>query len=362
MRVCFVVGTLGRGGAERQLLYMLRALKAEGLESRVLCLTSGEAFEADIREMGIDLEWVGESPSRVRRLLKVVKEVRKYGPDVIQSSHFYTNIYAAVAGKVTRVPSIGAIRNDLNSEIGADAVFGRWQVALPTHLVANSRAALEKVVERGISRTRIDLVENVVDLPGSEASGDEMPKGKISISFVGRLAAQKRPEVFVELASRLNSKLPAMDLKFRIVGDGPLRHELEAHCADLGLSEERVRFEGETSDVSEIYSSSDILVLPSAHEGTPNVVLEAMAFGVPVVATRVGGVPELLSEDNGLLVDANDFEQLAAATEKLIVDPGLRRRVGRAGRDHVRKHHSAEDLAGKMTGIYEKLSKRTDNR
>ncbi|QQS42009.1 MAG: glycosyltransferase [Acidobacteriota bacterium] len=362
MRVCFVVGTLGRGGAERQLLYLLRALSAEGQDSRVLCLTSGEAFEADVREMGIEIEYVGESPNRLQRLRKIITEVGKYEPDIIQSSHFYTNIYAAVAGKIARVPSIGAIRNDLRSEIGSDTVFGRWQVALPTHLVANSKVALERAVERGISPTKIDLVENVVNLPGTEPSGVDKPKEDISISFVGRLAAQKRPEVFIELANRMNAKLPAMDLKFRIVGDGPLRGKLEAHCADLGLSEEKVRFEGERPNISEVYSSSDILVLPSSHEGTPNVLLEAMAFGVPVVATSVGGVPELLSDGNGVLVDADDFEQLAAATEELIVDPGLRMRIGIAGRDHVRKHHSAEDLAGKMTAIYERLLNGTSNK
>lgn len=362
MKVCFIVGTLGRGGAERQLLFMLGALKQEGIETKLLCLTSGEPLEAEILEMGLELEWVGRSSNRLLRLLKIIKEVRGYKPDIIQSSHFYTNIYAAIAGWITRVPSIGAIRSDLRSEMSTDALFGRWQVDLPTHLIANSRVAVERAVERSISPARIDLLPNVVDLPEHVTCCSGPQTEEISISFVGRLAKEKRPEVFVELADRLNARLPALDLKFRIVGDGPLRNVLETRCADLGLLGGEVRFEGERPDISEVYSTSDILVLTSAYEGTPNVLLEAMSFGVPVVATRVGGIPELLSNGNGVLVDPNDFEQLAAATEALIVDPGLRRRIGLAGRDYVRKHHSSEDLATKMTGIYEKMSIGNGNR
>jgi len=93
MRVCFVAGTLGRGGAERQLIFMLRALREEGIETKLLCLTSGEALESEVRESGVDVEWVGQSPGRLARLLRIISSIRKYRPDIIQSSHFYTNTH-----------------------------------------------------------------------------------------------------------------------------------------------------------------------------------------------------------------------------------------------------------------------------
>src|SRR6478736_3641031 len=116
VRIGFVAGTLGCGGAERQLLFMLRGLRNAGADIKVLCLTRGERYEAPIRELGIDIEWIGSSPSRVSRIRNTVKALRSFKPDVIQSAHFYTNIYSATAGYVLQRPNIGAIRNDVTSE------------------------------------------------------------------------------------------------------------------------------------------------------------------------------------------------------------------------------------------------------
>ena len=88
MKVCFLAGTLGRGGAERQLLYMLKALKGRDISTKVLCLTSGEAFEREIRSLGVPVEWIGKASNRPLRLLTVVDRLRKYAADIIQSTHF----------------------------------------------------------------------------------------------------------------------------------------------------------------------------------------------------------------------------------------------------------------------------------
>jgi glycosyltransferase involved in cell wall biosynthesis len=120
----------------------------------------------------------------------------------------------------------------------------------------------------------------------------------------------------------------------------------------MGLSETDVIFEGERSDLEEIYGNSDLLVLTSEYEGTPNVVLEAMAHGIPVLATGVGGVPELLSNNNGALVDASDFEALVQETEKLIMDPERRRNYILNGRSYIRENHSFNCLRKQLTEIY----------
>ncbi len=354
MKVCFVAGTLGRGGAERQLIFMLRALKDEGIDTKLLCLTSGEAFEAEVREMGIDVEWVGSSSRRLSRLIRIINVIRMYRPDVIQSSHFYTNIYVSLAGRVLRIPSIGAVRSDLTSEISADRIFGRWQADLPNHLITNSEVAHRRAIERGLARSRIHLVRNRVDLPAgciNRSSVDET----VSILFVGRLGREKRPELFVKLAKEITIQHPKANLTFRIVGDGPLRSELEKLSTKLGLSGDVLLFNGEQSDISEIYRNSNMLILTSDYEGTPNVVLEAMAHGLPVVSTRVGGVPDILPDGAGILVDSSDFSGLVEATERLILDPELRVAMGKKAKAAISERHSPDSLGRRLKEIYVRL-------
>lgn len=355
MKVTFLAGTLGRGGAERQLVYMLRSLMDNGVNPRLLCLTKGEALEEEIRDLGIDVRPIDTRGGRIATLRGVIKELRRESTNIVQSSHFYTNIYAAVSGRITGSMSIGAIRSDLDYEFAANGLYGRYQLTLPKHLIANSERAVKRSIAYGIKRQKIDLVRNVVAF----GNGLEHPKGNPSdttnIAFVGRLGKEKRPELFVKLAYELKEAVTEQQLKFQIVGDGPLRPELETLAAEYGLSDDTLCFTGERSDMSAVYSSVDILVLTSKHEGTPNVILEALSCAVPVVATDVGGVSEVLSDQMGILVDAMDFDGLVGAVRRLIVSPELRRTLGTNGQKYVAANHSLTYLGGRLTEIYNSL-------
>ncbi len=352
MRVCFVAGTLGRGGAERQLVYMLRALKLEGIEIKLLCLTRGEALEDDVKNLGVDVQWVGASGNRIQRLRNITNAVREYKADVIQSSHFYTNLYAALVGKMLRIPAIGAIRSDLFSELAADRIFGRWQVDLPDHIITNSNIAFKRALDRGMKPGRIDLVRNIVESPTEKKKGITKSGNKVSVLFVGRLGPEKRPELFVRLAKRLFDERPKYKLTFKLVGHGPLRTDLEKLRCDLKLSDEQLEFAGEQSDMTSVYRQADLLVLTSLYEGTPNAILEAMAYGLPVVATRVGGVPEIVTDDTGFVVDPSDFESLVEATKNLVTDRDRRKIMGANGKAFVSRNHSLAYLRERLPEIY----------
>lgn len=355
MKVCFLVGTLGRGGAERQLIFMLQALRNEGVESRLVCLTEGEAHEREIRDLGIEPEWVGQTQNRLLRLRNIIGAIRNRPPDIVQSSHFYTNIYAGAAGRFTGAASIGAVRSDLKSEIAADRVFGRWQIKLPDHLIANSDLSVSRAVALGVLPQKIDCVRNVVSVGGRNGSSvRRSDEDSVNVLFVGRLSKEKRPEWFIELASQLGAGQARVKTRFKIAGDGPLRSELEHMVRDRGLSDV-VHFLGEQQDMSRTYADADLLVLTSRYEGTPNVLLEAMAYGVPVVATKVGGVPEIVTDECGILVDPLSFPDLAEAVIRLTEQPLLRKEMGTAGRAYVENNHSLSSLGRRLTGIYQKL-------
>jgi glycosyltransferase involved in cell wall biosynthesis len=360
MKVAFLAGTLGRGGAERQLLYMLKALSKEGIDTRVLCLTQGEAFERDILYLGLRVECVGQSRNRLVRLGRLIQDLRKTPVDILQSTHFFTNMYAAMAGRAVGIPTIGAIRGDLMHAIDANGNLGQLHLRWPHHLIANSASAASNAVQRGIDPKRVDFVRNAVAL-GPERVKETSDGRKLNIIFAGRLVPLKRPEVFLKLASKLLADVPHQSLNFQVVGDGPIKEPMMILAEELRLSPDNVEFLGEVSDMENIYQRADILVLTSEHEGTPNVILEAMSHGVAVVATRVGGVPDIVPSECGILVEPDDLNGLFDSVSSLIFDDDLRERTGSNAREYVRKNHSIEYLQEKLTSIYVNLMERRGN-
>lgn len=356
MKVCFLVGTLARGGAEKQLVFMLRALQNSGITAEILCLTKGEPYEEEIESAGFSVKFVGTSKNRLARFWKIVQALRESRADIIQSSHFYTNLYAGAAGRLLKIPSVGAVRSDLVYEIESHKITGRWQVSLPDILVTNSDAARQRLIQRRVDPAKIEFVRNVVEIENGSTNGHSRPE--LTILFAGRLDKNKRPERFVRLASILTEQFPHACLQFHVAGDGEKREELERTAELLGLTADKLMFLGDCVDMSAIYDRADILVSTSDREGTPNVVLEAMAHGLPAVATAVGGTKEILDATRGLLVEPGDEDALVEATAALISNENLRLRLGTEGRRYVREHHSLESLQNHLLKIYERLHKR----
>lgn len=352
LRVCFIAGTLGQGGAERQLYYMLGALVRSGAEPRVLCLTRGEYWEAPIRELGISVTWVGRSRSRLRRLAEIVSVLRRERVDVIQSQHFYTNIYATLAARALGVREVGALRSDALSEVRAsEGVLGRISLHAPRTIAANSRRGMENALSLGASPRRLHFLPNVVDTAQFTACG-RSPDDAVRILTVGRLVPQKRFDRFVRVIDRARrqSQVPVRGI---VVGDGPLRAQLEAQARALGLGPDAFEMRGLASDVAPCYRGADALVLTSDWEGTPNVVLEAMASGLPVVATAVGGLCDLVrTGETGFLVEPDDEAALSEAVLALVLDEGMRRSYGDRARRLVEEHHALPRLTRELGTLY----------
>ncbi len=151
LKICFLAGTLEHGGAERQLFYILRALRQAGAGLRLLSLDRGEFWEEKIKSLGVSVTCVGDQPSRLKRLFRVLKEARKDPPDVFQSQHFFANAYVGVAARLLRMTGIGAMRNDGRSEVGESGPLGGGiNLRLPKIMAANSQVAIQYAVHRGV--------------------------------------------------------------------------------------------------------------------------------------------------------------------------------------------------------------------
>ncbi len=356
LSIVFVAGTLGQGGAERQLFYQLRSLKQSGAKLRVFCLTSGEYWEKPLRELGVQTVWFGQHPNRLARLIRLISELRDEDPVIIQSLHLYTNIYAALSARLFGLREIGGIRNDIIREMQASGrIMGNLSVRLPRAITVNSETAMRKAIEIGLPPGRLHLLRNVVDIDHftpidrSTSCFDNRP---VKIAAIGRLAKQKRFDRMLSVIAQMRAQTDR-PFEVMIAGTGPLRSQLDEQVLTLGL-QTTVQFRDMIGDPRVLYREADILVLTSDWEGTPNVVLEAMACGLPVVATNVGDVPQLLREDvTGFLAPPEDKEKLVAALLKLLHDPDLRREIGRRAREYVAAEHSPQRLPQRLFDLYE---------
>ena len=351
-RICFIAGTLGQGGAERQLFYVVRMLARLGAEVRVLCLTEREFWEGRIIAAGVAVTYVGRSKSRLLRLARVAAALRRFRPDVVQSQHFYTNLYSALSARMVGSRDLGAIRSSLRGELGAGGVLMRLSLGLPRLLVANSQAALRSAHGHGVAAKRLRFFPNVVDTdyfrPGSGA-GD----GVYRVLAVGRLDRAKRFDRFIAVLDQAR-RLSGQDVRGILVGAGALRSALESQARARGLSAEQLEFRGAVSNMLPVYREADALVLTSDYEGTPNVVLEAMACGLPVIATRVGDVPEIVRHgETGFLVAPSDAEAIAERLVDLLRDRALGGRLGSTARGHAERHYSFADLPAHLEDLYQ---------
>jgi glycosyltransferase involved in cell wall biosynthesis len=355
LKVCFLAGTLGQGGAERQLVYILEALCQAGATPRILSLGRGEFWEETIKGLGVSITCVGERPSRLQRLLRVVKELRTDPPDIIQSQHFYTNAYASLAAGVLRARGIGAIRSNGHYEVSGSGPLGGWlNLHLPRMIAVNSPSAIQYALAKGVPASRLYFLPNVVDTEWFKPSPVDKP---LTLVAVGRLVKEKRLDRFISALARLRAEFH-LNVKGLIVGPSSppqdLRLQLENQARTLGLFPEFVQFRGAVSDMRAIYDQAATCVLTSDWEGTPNVLLEAMACGLPVVATKVGGVPEIVQHQRtGLLVEPHDAGGLVAALAQLVENRELRTRMGQAARSFVEESHSLVRLPTYLGRLYE---------
>jgi glycosyltransferase involved in cell wall biosynthesis len=182
-------------------------------------------------------------------------------------------------------------------------------------------------------------------------------EGARVILAVGRLSREKGHADLVRALGRLRASEPAIDFRLLVVGDGPEREAVETEARAQGVAD-RLIFAGHVSDVRPFYALADVLALPSHSEGSPNVLLEAMAVGLPVAATSVGGVPEIVSdEESALLVAPHDAAALGAALARLLKDEELARRLAANARSLVAAHYTPDAYARSLIELYREVSR-----
>jgi glycosyltransferase involved in cell wall biosynthesis len=372
LKVSFLAGTLAQGGAERQLFYIVKALRESGAELQVLSLTRNDFWEDRIERLGVPVIWVGQNRSHLKRLSRIITAVRKNRPAILQSQHFFCNAYVAAAARLLRVHDIGAMRSDGRNEVRDCGPLRGWlNLHAPRVLAANCRPAIGYARSRGIAPYRLHFLPNAVDTDQLGSRNDSLSgcsgKKDLRLILTGRLATEKRVERFLNVLARLRDEpgIAEQNVTALVVGDGPLKGKLEEYARGLGLWPHAVEFCGPVADMAPLYHQAAVCVLTSDYEGTPNVLLEAMAAGLPVVATNVGGVSDIVQHgETGFLCDPADTDGMVKALVRLIQDADLRAKMGSAAQRFVTANHAFALLPRFLQQLYEKrlMADRFDER
>ncbi|MBN1559798.1 glycosyltransferase [candidate division KSB1 bacterium] len=351
--IVFIAGTLGLGGAERQLYYVLQALRRNGMTPVVLSITSGEAWEDKIRELGVQVRWIGRCKFPLVRLLSILLLLLRHRPEIIQSVHFHTNLYTMLAARLLHVFEIGAIRNDAYGEVRRLKRWGGLLLHSPRVLFANSAHGIKNAIDLGVPPARLRLLPNAVDSSIFKPSRKKHD-GSVHVVTIGRLAPQKRMDRFLAVFKRVTlQRSLQVDVKGTIVGSGPLREELLAYARELRLFPRFVQLRESTDDILSVYRDADILVLTSDYEGTPNVVLEAMACGLPVVAFGIAAIREIICHaETGIIVEPGDISAMANVIVSLANDKEWRESIGRQARRYILKSRSLDVLEKNLSSYY----------
>lgn len=355
LRVGLVIGQLSTGGAEGQLRMLCEAFDRRRVAPVVYCLS------ADTRPVGPQLERAGVPVRALAggRLGRVGALRRALAADRIQVAHawlFIANAYAWAATRGGGPALVTSARNCKRSGPLLDALNRRAFRASGAILVNSARVGRYIQEEYGAPGDRIDLVYNAIDLDRfhPRAPAAPAPDGP-RIIMIGRLVAQKNPRLFLDGARGLRARIPTA--RFQLVGDGPLRDELQACIAAAGL-DGCVELLGERGDVAELLRAADLFWLTSDWEGLPNVVLEAMACGLPVVATDVGGTAELFTPDvEGALIAAGDGAALVERSAAILADPARLTAMRAAARRRAEAFGVARMVAA-TEGVYARALER----
>lgn len=352
--VVVVLTSFDIGGTERQMVELVRRLDARHFRVHVACFHKRGSLlskmPSDIAIEVFPLRGFGR-PAAARELFRFARWCRRIGARLVHTCDLYANVFGLAGAAAARVPvRIGSRREVVTGDKSRAQLTAQALAYRTAHtIVANSRAAREQLTKEGIAPTRIELIPNGIDFTSFAPPRDRHIIRKIVM--VANLRAEKGHDVLIDAAPAILAREP--EAEFFIGGDGPLRDALVRRAEAKGVAD-RFHFLGQCNDVPALLATSDLFVLPSRSEAFPNAVIEAMAAGLPVVATNVGGIPELITPGTtGLLVPPGDAVALATSVLDLMDRPGFASSLGQAARARIEQEFSFDRMVASFESLYE---------
>jgi glycosyltransferase involved in cell wall biosynthesis len=342
------------GGTERQMIEIIRRFDPARWEVHLACFHAKGAWFPRAAEAAAS---VAEFPVRSFRTPGIVRHIRAFGRwcharriALVHTTELYSNIFGLPAAALAHVPVRIANRRGINPDkTPLQIAMQRAAYGFAHRVVANSRAAAERLEREHVPKRKITVVPNGLDLRqfSPHARTASLPRKVIVVANLRRI---KGHDVLIDAAAIVLKRFP--DARFEIVGDGPEHASLLERVRAHGI-QHAFMFLGHCDDVAARLAAADIFALPSRSEALPNAVLEAMAAGLPIVASAVGGIVELIVDRRtGLLVPSGDPVLLAARLCELMEDSSLGWRIGDAARRDAQSRYSFDRMVAEFDRIY----------
>jgi glycosyltransferase involved in cell wall biosynthesis len=356
MRVLQAITSGEAGGAQSHLLALCEALRPK-VDLAVAVGSGGGMLAERVGALGIPvyaLEQTRNStnPLQVLRAARELQElIERLKPDILHAHSSFAGAAARIAARRAGVPCVYTVhgfgfKREARSPAREAVWLGEMMLARKTDrmiCVSEHEAALARRLP--LPEGAVTVIHNgLPDVAFRSDAGREAA----SIAMVARLAPPKRADLLLE-ALHLEAAPPPVE----ILGDGPLREPLQARAANLGLT--RVQFPGNVPDVARRLARHPIFVLLSDHEGLPMSILEAMRAGMAIVASRLPGIEEMVTDDESALLVENDPHAVANALERLLRDPARRARLGAAARARYQREFGAQTMASRVLDVYRSL-------
>ncbi len=352
--IVHVAKAAGISGSENHLLLLLPALAARGYDVHFAMLHEGEAgaeeLASRLEQAGVAVERVGiAAAADPRSFLRLGRTIRRLRPDVLHTHLVHADFHGLVAGRLARVPVLVSTKHGFNPFRGsrAFAAADRAVAALAdVHIAISAGLARYLAESEGFDEECFEVVHYGIE------AGPEPPPPPAAPRFavVGRLIPIKGHEVLLGALARVREEVP--DLTVEIAGDGPLEPELRRLTRHLGL-DDIVSFLGRVAPATPVLERASVVVVPSLGEGFGMVALEAMDRGRAVIASAVGGLPEIVDDGRtGILVPPADAAALGAAMRELALDPARAAELGAAGRARAIARFSQERCTDRVEALY----------
>ncbi|QDU37862.1 Alpha-D-kanosaminyltransferase [Maioricimonas rarisocia] len=357
----FCITELDPGGAERALVHLVRRLDRNRWLPIVYCLSRRGPLADDIESAGISLRCLDAGSSLDFRVVgRLRARLREDRPQILQTFLFHANVAGRLAAKRAGVPIVVSGIRVAEQEKGWHLLLERMTRRLVTHHVCVSRRVAGHAIRRmRLDPDRVTVIPNGVDFERFQSASPTdlscfgIPDDARVLVSVGRLHPQKGYDLLIEAIEPLLAKESPWHLL--IVGEGPTRPDLERQVRDAGL-EERIHLPGYRDDVPAILAAADAFVLASRWEGMPNAVLEAMAAGLPVLATDVEGIDELLPDGGtGIVCKPKSVHELRRGLERLLTSGDTRTAIGDNAQTVVREQFAIDSVVQRYDELYVRL-------
>ncbi|HEY0070535.1 MAG TPA: glycosyltransferase [Chloroflexia bacterium] len=365
LNVVQMTDVTGRGGAEKVLVDLALRLDRARFNVTVVATRSTGNYQPLLDAAGVRTLLVARASRwESHKMLGLVRFMRREPVHILHTHLFGANSWGRVLGRLAGVPVIVA-HEHWSSKARREVWVDRLLYRLTDRILVPSQASKQLVMQmEGIPARYLDVTYNGVDIsqfkPGAEAATVRRELGlgpeDVVIGTVGRLTADKGgQDDLIWAANELRLSHP--NARLLIIGDGPLRPDLEKYATELGMLDSGAAlFTGTRNDIAHLLGAMDVFVLPSHKEALPVAVLEAMAMCLPVVATRVGGLPEVVQDGStGLLVEPGDRPALRDALARLLSDRELAHRLGASGQARVHAHFTVDKMVEHVEELYERL-------